>query len=58
MILSAAMLLEWLGEAEAARRIHDAVGTALLEGAITVRPDGTVMEGTIVAGHSVAQRVR
>ena len=58
MILSAAMLLEWLGEAEAARTIHDAVGAALLGGTITVRPDGTVMEGTIVAGHSVAQRVR
>jgi 3-isopropylmalate dehydrogenase len=57
MILSAAMLLEWLGEAEAARRTQDAVGTALLEGAITVRPDGTVMEGTTAAGRSVAQRI-
>lgn len=58
MILSAAMLLDWLGEAEAARRIHAAVGTALLDGAITVRPDGTVAEGTAAAGRAVAQQIR
>jgi 3-isopropylmalate dehydrogenase len=58
MILSAAMLLDWLGEAEAARRIHDAIGAALLEGAITVRPDGTVKEGTTTVGRVVAQRIR
>lgn len=58
MILSAAMLLDWLGEPEAARRIHDAVGATLLEGAITVCQDGTVMEGTTVAGRAVAQRIR
>ena len=58
MILSAAMLLEWLGEAEAAHTIHDAVGAALLEGTLTLRPDGTVIEGTTAAGRAVAQHIR
>jgi 3-isopropylmalate dehydrogenase len=57
MVLTGAMLLDWLGEADAARQIHRAVGKALLEGAITLRPDGTVTEGTTAAGRAVAERI-
>ncbi len=57
MVLSAAMMLEWLGEHAAARRIHDAVDSALLDGAITVRPDGTVADGTRAAGRAIVQRL-
>jgi isocitrate/isopropylmalate dehydrogenase len=57
MVLSGAMMLDWLGERDAARRVRDAVDAALREGAITIRPDGTVAEGTRAAGRAVAQRL-
>ena len=58
MVLSAAMMLEWLDEPGAARRMRDAVNAALLDGAITVRADGTVAGGTTPAGRAIAQRLR
>jgi isocitrate/isopropylmalate dehydrogenase len=51
------MMLDWLGESDAARRVRDAVDAALREGAITIRLDGTVAEGTRAAGRAVAQRL-
>jgi isocitrate/isopropylmalate dehydrogenase len=57
MVLSSAMMLDWLGESDAARRVRDAVDAALREGAITIRLDGTVAEGTRAAGRAVAQRL-
>jgi 3-isopropylmalate dehydrogenase len=57
MVLSAAMMLDWLGEGGAARRMRTAVDAALSEGAITLRPDGSVAEGTRAAGRAVVQRL-
>lgn len=34
------------------------LGAILSEGAISVRPDGTVAEGTTTAGRAVAQEIR
>jgi len=45
-ILSGAMMLEWLGEKEAARAIEKAVERALTQRLITVEPQGTVAPGT------------
>jgi 3-isopropylmalate dehydrogenase len=53
-ILSAALMLDRLGERAAADRINQAVERALREGAIRVRTDGTVVEGTREAGEAVA----
>lgn len=44
-VLSAAELLEYLGETTAARRVHDGVARALIE-SVDVAPDGTVPAGT------------
>jgi isocitrate/isopropylmalate dehydrogenase len=57
MVLTAAMMLDRLGQGQAARRIREAVDAALADGAITIRPDGTVAGGTRAAGRDVAQRV-
>lgn len=57
MVLSAAMLLEWLDQRAAARGIRDAVDGALADGSIRLRPDGTVEGGTAKAGHSIAARI-
>lgn len=54
MILSAAMMLEWLGEPAAARRIPEAVTRALSAGAIRVLPDGTVKDGTTAAARAIS----
>lgn len=53
MVLSAAMMLEWLGEAAQARRIQEAVTRALWLGAIRLLPDGTVEDGTASAGRAI-----
>jgi 3-isopropylmalate dehydrogenase len=57
MVLTAAMMLDWLGQGRAARRIREAVDGALGDGAIRIRPDGTVTDGTRAAGREVARRV-
>ncbi len=57
MVLTGAMMLDWLGEADAGRRVRDAVGDALSDGAIVLRPDGTVAQGTRAAGRAVSDRL-
>jgi 3-isopropylmalate dehydrogenase len=57
MVLTAAMMLDWLGEGEAAGRVRGAVDAALREGAVTIRPDGSAAEGTRAAGRAVVQRL-
>jgi len=52
-ILSAAMLLDWLGEGAAAARVREAVERALVTGGITLHPDGTVAQGTKGAAGAV-----
>ena len=58
MVLTGAMMLDWLDEGDSARRIRQAVDGALADGAITIRPDGTVVQGTHAAGRVVVDRVR
>jgi 3-isopropylmalate dehydrogenase len=55
MILSGAMMLDYLGEPDAARRIRAAADAALRDGTITLRPDGTVVQGTRAAGQALAK---
>lgn len=57
MILAAAMMLEWLGAEAAAARVRAAVEAALRDGAVTLRPDGTVAQGTRAAGRAVLARL-
>ena len=57
MVLTGAMMLDWLGESASARRVRAAVDGALRDGAITLRPDGTLAEGTRAAGRAVVQRL-
>ena len=57
MILSAAMLLEWLGEAEAARLVERAVTDTLNSGAIELLPDGSVKDGPEAATRSILRRL-
>jgi len=57
MVLTAAMMLDWLGEADSARGVRAAVDAALAEGAIAIRPDGTVASGTRAAGQAVVDRL-
>ncbi len=52
-ILSAAMLLDWLGEGAAAARIREAVERALATGGITLLRDGSVAQGTKGAATAV-----
>lgn len=58
MVLTGAMMLEWLRETAAARRIRDVVHAALAEGAITIHLDETVAESTRAAGRAVTARLR
>ena len=57
MVLAGAMMLDYLGETAAAGRVRGAVEAALREGAITIRPDGSVVQGTRAAGRAVVQRL-
>ena len=52
-ILSAAMLLDWLGEAPAATRIRSAVERTLATATITLNPNGTTAQGTKAAAQAV-----
>ena len=56
-ILAAAMLLDHLGEAPAARRIEQAVFAALASGAMTIGPDGCPRGGTQAAARAVVERL-
>lgn len=57
MVLTGAMMLDWLGEAGAARRVRDAVAGALGDRSIAIEPDGTVTRGTRAAAQAVIDRV-
>ncbi len=57
MVLAAAMMLEWLGQTDATRRISIAVERALADGAITIRPDGALVNGTRHATRAVVERL-
>jgi 3-isopropylmalate dehydrogenase len=52
-ILSAAMLLDWLGEPAAATRLRAAVERTLATGTITLNPNGTAVHGTQAAAKAV-----
>ena len=56
-ILSAAMMLEWLGEVEAREHIHRAVWRALESGHLAVRPDGQPEGGTEAATQAVIRNL-
>jgi isocitrate/isopropylmalate dehydrogenase len=51
------MMLDWLGEGAAAKRIRAAVDAVLSSGAVTLRPDGSLAEGTRAAGRALVQRL-
>jgi 3-isopropylmalate dehydrogenase len=57
MILTAAMMLDWLGEGAAGETVRVAVDRALAEGAITIRPDGSLAAGTRAAARAVVERL-
>jgi 3-isopropylmalate dehydrogenase len=57
MVLTAAMMLDHLGEGGTARRVRAAVDDALATGAITLRPDGSAAEGTKAAGRALVARL-
>jgi isocitrate/isopropylmalate dehydrogenase len=57
MVLSAAMMLDWLDEPAAAARVRDAVDGALKDGQIVLRPDGSVVGGTRAAGRALVARL-
>ena len=52
-ILSAAMLLDWLGEGAAAARVRAAVERALAGGTLAVNRDGSAAQGTRAAARAV-----
>ena len=56
-VLSAAMLLEHTGHEAAARRIEHAVAMAFADGAVQLRDDGTVVQGTRQVAREIALRV-
>jgi 3-isopropylmalate dehydrogenase len=58
MVLTGAMMLDWLGETESAHRVREAVDGVLADGAIAIRPDGTVAHGTRAAGQAVIDRLK
>lgn len=57
-VLSAGLMLDRLGEHEAAVSISRAVEEALVDGVIAVRPDGTLTGGTRAAATQLSERVR
>ncbi|HZU77260.1 MAG TPA: isocitrate/isopropylmalate family dehydrogenase [Dehalococcoidia bacterium] len=56
-LLSGAMLLDHLGEFDAAASVRAAVSEALRRGVITSRPDGTLASGCRAAGEAIAALV-
>jgi isocitrate/isopropylmalate dehydrogenase len=57
MVLSPAMMLEWLGEAAQARRIQEAVTRALSAGGMRLLPDATVKDGTASGGRAISAQL-
>ncbi len=57
MILSARMMLDWLGEREAAERVHRAVADVIAEGRVRTYDAGGTNSTTDV-GEAVAERLR
>ena len=58
MVLTGAMMLDWLGEGDAARRVREAVDAVLTDHSIVIEPDGTVRHGTRAAGQAVVDRLK
>ena len=58
MVLTGAMMLDWLGETESARRVREAVDGVLSDRASPIRPDSTVAHGTRAAGQAVIDRLK
>ncbi len=56
-ILTAGMLLGWLGHTEAQARVESAVSLLLAEGAIPLTPDGATKIPTAQVGDLVAERI-
>jgi len=56
-ILSAALMLDRLGELDAARAVRTATAGALRDGAIRVEPTGALASGCRAAGETIAARV-
>ena len=57
-ILAGAMLLEWLGEEKAGKRVVTAVESALREGVVRIDRDGCPVEGTQRAAEAVIKRIQ
>jgi len=57
-ILAGAMLLEWLGEEQAGKRIVTAVESAFKEEAVCIDRDGCPVEGTQQAAKAVIKRIQ
>jgi 3-isopropylmalate dehydrogenase len=51
------MLLDHIGEADAARRIESAVGEALADGSLTIGQDGSPVGGTKAATRAIVAAV-
>ncbi|HYI16554.1 MAG TPA: isocitrate/isopropylmalate dehydrogenase family protein [Thermomicrobiales bacterium] len=57
-ILTAAMLLDHIGQASASRRIQDAVGDAIASGAVRIGDDGCPVDGTRAAAEQIVNYLR
>jgi len=57
-ILAGAMLLEWLGEEKAGKRIVTAVENAFSEGVVRIDRDGCPVEGTRRTAEAVIKRIQ
>lgn len=57
MVLSGAMMLDWLGQMAAGNRIRQAVASALADGAIRLLPNGCAEGGTKAAGRAIIERL-
>ena len=56
-ILSAAMMLEWLGETQGGQRINAAIWRALESGQLVIQANGCPVGGTRAAGEAVIQNL-
>lgn len=57
-VLSAALMLDYLGEAEAAQQIQDAVWRALASGSLAIGADGCPVGGTQAATNAVIESLK
>jgi isocitrate/isopropylmalate dehydrogenase len=58
MVLTGAMMLDWLGETDGGRRVREAVDAVLADGTIAIEAEGTVLHGTRAAGQAVIERLK